>query len=511
MNMNRSTKYLLAFAALAYIAALASVAYGAPLDSLAALWNGLISGADPTLGPSGGAVLAFGPLVRGLQAKHADTVASLKAIVDSAEAEGRDLTAEEQKVFDAHKVEAASLKARIARAQETELAEAGIAAQAGAAPAARSGVTIPAHARISVEENVDADPQRGFTSFGEFAQAVRGATLATRMGAQMDRRLAPLAPMGPMGAAPSTFSGEGSGADGGLLVPPGFSKNIFTLSLEEDALLPLTDDLPIDGNNMLLPKDETTPWGTNGIRAYWQAEGTVGTATKPVISAMDLRLKKLLALVPVSDELLQDTSALSAYLPTKVALSIRWKTNEAILFGSGAGLPLGALSGGSLVTVAKDTGQATLTLTATNLANMMARLPPGSYPRAVWIINNDVLPALFTMTLGNYPIYLPGGANVGGMQVNPYGLLLGRPIVVSQHAKSFSAQGDVLLVDLSYYQAITKAEGIQTATSMHLYFDADAMAFRTTFRMDGQPKLAAPISPANGTKTLSPFVQLGAR
>ena len=46
---------------------------------------------------------------------------------------------------------------------------------------------------------------------------------------------------------------------------------------------------------------------------------------------------------------------------------------------------------------------------------------------------------------------------------------------------------------------------------MHLYFDADAMAFRTTFRMDGQPKLAAPISPANGTKTLSPFVQLGAR
>ena len=174
--MTRTTKYLLAFAALAYIAALASVAYGTPLDALAALWNGLISGADPTLGPSGGAVLAFGPLVRGLQAKHADTVASLKAIVDSAEAEGRDLTAEEQKVFDAHKAEAASLKARIARAQETELAEAGIAAQAGAAPGARAGVTIPAHARISVEENVDADPQRGFTSFGEFAQAVRGAT-----------------------------------------------------------------------------------------------------------------------------------------------------------------------------------------------------------------------------------------------------------------------------------------------------------------------------------------------
>jgi len=502
--MNRSSLTAAGIAVLATLASVATFAFGAESEAITSLWHGLTGAGDL----NAAAVLAFGPLVRGLQAKHAETVTSLQAIVDVAEGEGRDLTADEQKIFDAHKAEATSLKARIARAQETELAAAGIAAQAGAAPAARGGVTIPPQACISVGENVEADPQRGFSSFGEFAQAVRGATLAPRLGAQMDRRLLPLSPAA---AAPAGFANEGSGADGGLLVPPGFSKKIFTLSLEEDSLLPLTDDLPIDGNNMLLPKDETTPWGTNGIRAYWQAEGTAGTSTKPVLSAMDLRLKKLLALVPVSDELLQDTSALSAYLPVKVAQSIRWKTNEAILFGSGAGLPLGALSGGSLVTVAKDTGQATLTLTATNLANMMARLPPGSFPNAVWIINNDVLPALFTMTLGNYPIYLPGGATVGGLQISPYGMLLGRPIVVSQHAKSFSSQGDVLLVDLSYYQAITKAEGIQTATSMHLYFDADAMAFRTTFRMDGQPKLAAPISPANGSKTLSPFVQLGAR
>ena len=88
---------------------------------------------------------------------------------------------------------------------------------------------------------------------------------------------------------------------------------------------------------------------------------------------------------------------------------------------------------------------------------------------------------------------------------------LGRPVIVSQHANTFSAQGDVLLVDLSYYQTITKAGGMQTATSMHLYFDADLTAFRTTFRMDGQSKLSAPITPAKGSTTMSPFVQLGAR
>ena len=82
---------------------------------------------------------------------------------------------------------------------------------------------------------------------------------------------------------------------------------------------------------------------------------------------------------------------------------------------------------------------------------------------------------------------------------------------VSQHANTFSAQGDILLVDLKYYQTITKAGGMQTATSMHLYFDADLTAFRTTFRMDGQSKLNSPITPAKGSATMSPFIQLGAR
>ena len=283
------------------------------------------------------------------------------------------------------------------------------------------------------------------------------------------------------------------------------------MSLGEDSLLPLTDNVEISGNTMAFPKDETTPWGTNGIRAYWQGEAAPAVTTKPVLGLSTLRLKKLMALVPTTDELLEDANALSTYLPEKIALSIRWKTNESILFGLRSGVPLGALNAGATVNVAKETGQLTQTLLPQNLAKMISRLPPGSFGKSVWIVNNDVLPALFTLTLGNYPIYLPTGMNPGGIQVSPYGTLLGRPVIVSQHANTFSSAGDVLLADLSYYQTITKAGGMQTATSMHLYFDADLTAFRTTFRMDGQSKIAAPITPAKGNTTLSPFVQLGAR
>lgn len=423
--------------------------------------------------------------VRILQAKKAAAIQSAKTINDNAT--DRDLTTEEAAQFDAHMAEAKSLDARISRAQDLAAQDVG------------SSVEIVGNV-ITVSENMAADPKVGFAHVGDFMKSVYDAAGAARSGTAIDKRLL-------IGAAtPGTFSSESSGVDGGFVIPPAFSGNIFDLSITNSALLPLTDQVTVAGNGMDFPLDLTTPWGTNGVRAYWQGEATAAVATKPVFGMAQLRLKKLMAFVAVSDEMLSDGFALASYLPKKIGASMQYKMNEAILFGAGNGLPSGAMSSGAVVTVAKDSGQATSTLTALNLANMIARLPEGSFPNAVWIINNDVLPALFTLMLGTIPMYMPAG-----IKGNPYGTLLGRPVIVSQHANTFSSQGDVMLVDLSYYQTISKASGMVSASSMHLYFDSDSTAFRTTFRMDGQSKLAKAIDPAKGTAKLSPYVQLAAR
>ncbi len=440
--------------------------------------------------------------LRELQARKTALVKEARALTDIAAEQQRDLNEDESQAFDALKAKIEAASAAIDReaaliAEEAHLASVQVAA---------NRLAIGETPVITVTDNLEADPKHGFKSVGEFLKTVRQAQ---NPGSSIDERLLVGSSRG--AAAPASFGAEGSGQDGGFLVPPQFAQEIFRLSLDEDSLLPLTDNVEITGNTMAFPKDETTPWGSNGIRAYWQGEAASAVTTKPVLGLATLRLKKLMALVPVTDELLDDTNALSSYLPDKIATSIRWKSNESILFGSGSGVPVGCMNATTTVTVAKESGQATQTLQPQNLAKMIARLPPGSFSRAVWIVNNDVLPALFTLTLGNYPIYLPIGGTPSGMQASPYGTLLGRPVFVSQHANTFSSQGDVLLADLSYYQTITKAGGLQTATSMHLYFDADLTAFRTTFRMDGQSKIAAPISPAKGATTLSPFVQLGAR
>lgn len=430
--------------------------------------------------------------LRELQARKTALVKEARALTDSAAAQNRDLSDEEATAFDQLKAQIEALSRSVERESALIAEEAQLAIRSALGPI--------------VTDNREADLQHGFRSVGEFMQAVYKAQ---KPGVSIDDRL--LIGSNRNAALPTNFGNESAGQDGGFLVPPQFSQTIFQLSLGEDSLLPMTDNVEVTGNSMAFPKDETTPWSTNGIRAYWQGEAATAVTSKQVLSLTTLRLKKLMALVPTTDELLEDASALSSYLPEKVATSIRWKTNESILFGSGSGVPIGCMSANATVTVAKETGQATQTLLPQNLAKMIARLPTGSFAKAVWIINNDVLPALFTLTLGNYPIYLPVGLPVGGIQVSPYGTLLGRPIFVSQHANSFSSQGDVLLVDLSYYQTITKAGGMQTATSMHLYFDSDLTAFRTTFRMDGQSKIAAPIAPAKGAATMSPFIQLGAR
>lgn len=484
------------FVALAVAVAVAAIAVAVPeAQAMLASTVHSVLPATPVLFAMGAAVVVTSKNMRSLQSKKAEVVAAMRVLQGSAE--GREFTADEQKAYDAHKAKLAGINGSLEREAELIAEEAAL------------GVATLPDGAVVVEENGEKDGKRGFVSFGHFLQAVHQRPGFQGSGYAMNGELH--VGNGMQAAAPTTFGNESSGPDGGFAIPPDYSSEIFTHSLGEDSLLPMTENTEVSGNSMVFPKDETTPWGTDGVRAYWAAEAAAATQTKPKLSTSALRLQKLMALVPLTDELMADTNALSSYLPSKIGDSIRWKTNEAILFGLGNGTPQGAFNGNAVVTVSKESGQATLTLVPANLAKMVARLPAGSFGRAAWIINNDVLPALFTLTLGNYPIYLPAGGVVGGIQASPYGTLLGRPIMVSQHAKSFTNLNDILLIDPKYYRTITKAGGVQTATSMHLYFDADATAYRVTFRVDGQPKVINPIAPANGSNNLSPFVNLQAR
>jgi HK97 family phage major capsid protein len=429
--------------------------------------------------------------IRTLEGLKAAALLAATALTSSAESENRDLRDDEIEALNKHLAEAKASEKQITALRTAQLATAGLrTTDDGRAVDIGAG-------RIVTRENKDDDARGGFASKADFFAAVRRSSIP---GNSRDERLVFEA------AAPGTFSNESSGVDGGFLVPPEFSKEIFDLSLTDDNLLAVVDVNPVAGNSMVFPKDETTPWGTDGVRAYWQAEASAGTATKVKLGESVMRLHKLMALAPVSDELAADGQALAGYLPKAMARSIRWKMNEAFLNGTGAGQPLGMFAtGGPSVTVSKDSGQTANTVTIGNVSNMLAQLL-GDMNGAFWMFGKAAIPSLLQLTIGNVPAFLPVSSP---FTQKPAWMLLGLPCVISQHAPAFSSLGDLRLIDGSYYRALTKAgSGIETATSMHLYFDAGATAFRSTFRVDGQPKLAAAVSQAKDTPKLSPFVQL---
>jgi HK97 family phage major capsid protein len=185
----------------------------------------------------------------------------------------------------------------------------------------------------------------GFDSFGMFAQMVHVAQIDEGRGGDAARER--------LNNAATTYGNEGTGGDGGFVVPPDFRNQIWTKVTGEDSLLIRTEGLVTSSNSITIPKDETAPWDTtNGIQAYWESEGGAKTPSKPAFEPMTARLNKLICFVPVTDELLEDAPALEGWLRTKAPQKMVSKLNTAIIRGDGVGKPLGIMNAGSLASSA---------------------------------------------------------------------------------------------------------------------------------------------------------------
>lgn len=313
----------------------------------------------------------------------------------------------------------------------------------------------------------------------------------------------------------ATGMGELVGSDGGFLVPPTFSSNIFERVYAEQNLLAKTDQYTAGGNVMVFPRNNESSratgsrWG--GVRAYWLEEGSTGTVSAPTFGQLRLQLNKLMCLARVTEELIKDTStSLESYLTRVFALEIGFAANNALYRGTGAGQPLGLLNAPCAVSVSKETGQSAATIVPLNIAKMWARRfalgPTGNY---VWLINQDVLPQLYLMTLGIGTAGVTTFMPPGGLSGAPYSTLMGAPIMEVEFASTLGTVGDIVLVDLSQIVSIT--QGMQSMTSLHVYFTTDEQAFKTSFRLDAAPWQASALTPFQGTNTQSPIVTLATR
>ena len=418
-----------------------------------------------------------------MKAKREDARLKAMAVLNKAEAEDRFLSEEEQKDIDKYEEEIRAWDESIGRAEKLLAIE----------PEDRSTE------KPEVKPTPAKDNEKKFSSFGEQLMAAYRAAMP---GGKVDERLSTRAASGLNETTPS---------DGGFLVQQDFVTELLKRTYETGILASKVKKIPIstNANGMKInaidedSRANGSRWG--GVQTYWEGEADELTASKPKFRQMELSLKKLTGLCYATDELLQDAAALEAVIRQAFAEVFGFKIDDAILSGSGEGEPLGILNSGAIVTVAKEASQ-TDTITVENLIKMWNRLWSRSRANAVWYINQELEPYLYTLKIGDKPVYIPAG----GLSEKPYGTLFGRPVVPIEQCSAAGEVGDIILADIGQYLLIDKG-GIKSASSIHVRFLYDENVFRFIYRVDGKPIWTKPLTPYKGSAIVSPFVTLAKR
>jgi HK97 family phage major capsid protein len=426
-----------------------------------------------------------------------DAMNKMQSLMDKAKEEKRDLTAEEQTVFDGLETDIKNYKTAAEREKKVQ--------------AIRDDLNKPVTPNpVTPDVRINSGARKPWNSLGEFLVAVKNACDPAP---RFDERLIPAG--SPQNAGTGMQIAVSS--DGGFMVQQTFVKGLMDSIMAKSTTLSRITTIPIgagfNGIEMTALAETSRANGSRfgGARAYWANEGGTATATKPKLRTINMKLEKLLAFAYVTEELMRDASALEAFVRKVYSDEMAFVLDDAIFNGTGVGQPLGILNCPALVSVAKETGQAADTIVFQNLSKMWSRLAPAAQTRAVWFVNQELQPELDSMALavgtGGVPVYMPAG----GISASPYATIKGRPVIPVEQCTKLGDKGDIYLCDMSDYIGIDKG-GLEADTSMHVQFLYDEQVFRFRYRFNGTPYTnAAVVSKANASFSVSPYVTLAER
>lgn len=371
--------------------------------------------------------------------------------------------------------------------------------------------------RISTTENLmrrsqeDAEPlpdgeaqdkgqeARPFSSLGEQLQAVVNAAKG-----RTDKRLLQVnnAVMG---------SNEGSNPDGGYAIQEDFAGKILETAVATGDILSRVDSYTVGANSnaarwLMVDETDVSASVFGGVQMYWASEGATVASSRPKFKEMKLDLEKMMGFAYATDELLQDAAFMTGFFGTAFTVATNRLLEDGIIAGDGDGKMTGILKSGGLITVDAEAGQAAGTLNAQNILKMWSRALVSGRKDMVWLMHPDLEDQLPQLMLGDKLIWMPEGG-ISGAQ---YQTILGRPVLFNDNCQAIGTKGDVLLADLKQYMLLKKGSAKQD-WSMHVEFLTDQHCFRMVLRCNGTPKVTAPVTLKNSTRTRSPYVTLAAR
>ncbi len=436
-----------------------------------------------------------------LKAQKASRVKELRAFNDKAEAEKRDLSADELSAYGKTEGEIATLDTDIARAEKLESWERD-AAKVISNPAGDilnvdlANLSSESKKKVVRIEGVHLKPQN-FKSPEDAYLSGRYLQAAVQ-GRQSD--IVWCREHG-MSLAASTTHSTTNNESAGLFMPDQLAT----------AIIDLKETYGVFGRNakrwQMTADTLTIPRRTGGLTSYYVGENQDMTASKLKFDAVKLTARKLAAVAVYPKELSEGaTISIADHIVGEAAYAFAVAEDNGGFIGDGSST-YGGLRG--VVTALTATGTAGIytaatghtgfeTLTLADYQGAVAKLPTYARPRAKWYVSQ------VGFDLSMAPLVLAAGGNtVTDISNGPQYRFLGYPVEITPSLNS-TAGADIsaikcILGDLTLSSAYGDRATFSVEEDRSLYFLADQIAVKVTQRFDivnhdvGSASVAGPI------------------
>jgi HK97 family phage major capsid protein len=192
-------------------------------------------------------------------------------------------------------------------------------------------------------------------------------------------------------------------SEGGFLIAEQYSRDIIPLLYSKTAVVELgARRVPMPNGNLNLPKL------TGGSTSYYQGENSDATVSQPTFGNVKLSSKKLITMVPISNDLIRNASPeADRIVRDDMVQQMRLKLDFTALYGDGSAFtPLGIKKSINTANISVATG--TGTLSADVIGTMIGSLMGDNIPMLSvgFIFNSQIWQGLYNLkTTTNMYIY----------------------------------------------------------------------------------------------------------
>jgi len=302
-----------------------------------------------------------------------------------------------------------------------------------------------------------------------------------------------------------------SGAEGGFLLPQGFSRAFFRSFAENSFIIPRCINLEMTDATMKIPSVKIDSSHADNITALFggigfEFQGMQGdqlSEEEPEIGETTLTARDLTSLARISIPMLEDLKKEGeSQLTELLGAAAAWYTEYYFIRGTGTGgQPLGIINSGGTLELKRSVPNS---VQITDVARMCGGLTEGSWERAIWACSPT---AYASLAQGNN--VWANGIPESEIKDGYAGYLFGRPVYVTGKCPTVGKKGDVLLFDPEALAMGLRAEAeVTISRDAPQVFKKNQAYVRTIMRADAKPVISGIGRNPDNDDDVSPFVAL---